>query len=331
MNALARLDSTSASPLTRRQLVGSALAALIAAHVHRAAGETPVPKPAAPGPTFGFNTYGMKTLTTEKALRELAKIGFDSVQLDCSRGCDPDPANLPPARREVIRKTAAECALKLTAVHGADSPSPDDKQHEAGLERLKVLAQLAHDLDPERPPLIEVGLRGRDPWEKARALFVRRVADWMKVAERSDITIAVKPHRDTSMDRPGQAIELFKELGAPPRLRMSYDYSHFALRDMPMAETIRTALPWTGFVALKDVAMEDGRAVFKLPGETRQIDYAALIRQFHAGGYRGDYNCEISAMIFKKPGFDCLAAARISYTNIAPAFVAAGVSRVKRA
>jgi inosose dehydratase len=272
----------------------------------------------------------MKTMTTEVALRELAKIGFDSVELDCNVHCDAEPENLPPARRAEIRKIAADCGLQLTVVQGLPFPSADDQQHAVALERLKILAQLAHELDPARPPMIETGLGGRDPWEKMKPLFLRRVTDWVKVAESSDINIVVKPHRGTSMDRPEQAVELFKELGAPPRLRMSYDFSHFALRDMAMADTIRMALPWTGLVAIKDVAMENGRAVFKLPGETGQIDYPALVRQFHEGGYRGDYSCEVSAMIFTKPGFDFLAAARTSYANIAPAFAAAGVARRKR-
>jgi len=270
-------------------------------------------------------------MSTEDGLRELAKIGFDTVELECHPKCDAEPENLPPARRAEIRRIAADLGLRLSGVQGVPVPSANDQQHAAALERLKVLAQLAHDLDPDHPLLIEAGLAGRDPWEKARPLFLQRVADWAKVAESSDVTIVIKPHRDTSMDRPEQAIELFKELGTPRRLRMSFDYSHFALRDIPMAEAIRVSLPWTGFVAIKDVAMENGRGVFKLPGETKQIDYAALIRQFHEGGYRGDYNCEVSAMIFNKPGFDYLAAARFSYDNIAPAFIAAGVSRVKHA
>jgi hypothetical protein len=36
-------------------------------------------------------------------------------------------------------------------------------------------------------------------------------------------------------------------------------------------------------------------------------------------------------MIFNQPGFDSLAAAKFSYANIAPAFTAAGVTRVRRA
>ena len=317
--------------LTRRQFIASTLTSAIAATACRAADDAPASKAAPSGPTFGFNTYGMKTLSTEQALRELAAIGFDSVELDCTAGRDADPANLTPARRADVRKIAGDLGLKLTAVQGVGIPSASDPQHEANLERFKVMAQLVHDLCPEQPPLIETVLGGRDPWEKLKPLFVRRLADWVKIAESADIRIAVKPHRDSTMDRPEQAVELIKELGAPARLRMNYDYSHFALRDMPMDETIRVALPWTVFVSLKDVAIENGRTAFKLPGETKQIDYAALVRQFQEGGYRGDYNCEISAMIFNKPGFDCLAAAKLSYANIAPAFAAAGVARAKRA
>ncbi len=285
---------------------------------------------AATGPTLGFNTYGMKTLTTEEALKELASIGFDSVELDCGKDCDAEPGNLSAARRTAIRQLATDLGLRLTAVQGLPVPSIDDTAHQAGLERMKVLAQLAHDLGQHQPLMIEAGLGGRDPWDKAKALFIRRVADWVKVIDEAGITLVLKPHRDTSMDRPEQAVELFQALGAPARLRMSFDYSHFALRDIPLANAIRVALPWTGFVAIKDVAMENGKGVFKLPGETRRIDYTALVKQFHAGGYRGDYNCEISSMIFRKSGFDCLAAARTSYANIAPAFEAAGVKRAGR-
>jgi sugar phosphate isomerase/epimerase len=98
-----------------------------------------------------------------------------------------------------------------------------------------------------------------------------------------------------------------------------------------MDQTIATSLPWTSYVSMKDVTNEGGRDVFKLPGETGQIDYAALIRQFYAGGYRGDFNCEISSVISKKSGYDGIETAKKCYANIAPAFVAAGVQRVKRA
>src|ERR1700761_9573177 len=96
-------------------------------------------KIASSGPTFGFSTYGMKNLTTEQGLKELAAIGYDSVELDCTAGRDADPAILTPARRADVRKIAGDLGLKLTALLGPGTPSANDQQHEAILERIKTL------------------------------------------------------------------------------------------------------------------------------------------------------------------------------------------------
>jgi sugar phosphate isomerase/epimerase len=165
--------------------------------------EASAAKPVTAAPTLGFDTYGMKTMRTEDVLPELAKIGFDSVALDCNLKCDAQPENLPPSRRADIRKIAGDCGLRVTAILGLPEPSASDEAHAAALERLKILAQLAHELDPAQPPLIAAML-GRDPWERMKPLFARRAADWVKVAESSDVTIAVKAHRNTSMDRPSR-------------------------------------------------------------------------------------------------------------------------------
>ncbi len=313
---------------SRRQFVSAALATVAGSSL--LAEDAIAPKPPRPV-TFGFNTYGFRTLKTEEVIRELAKIGFDTVQFDASAGLDADPVTVGADRRAEFRRVVRDCGIQITALQGVGRPTVSDTQHAKDLERFKVMMQYAHDLNPDHPPLIEAGLGGRDPFAKMKPLFEKRVADWVKLAEANAITIVVKPHRDTSMDRPEQAVELFKDLGSSPRLRMSYDFSHFALRDMTLEETIRIALPWTGFVALKDVALDEkGHTLFKLPGETGKIDYTALVRQFYLGGYSGDFNCEVSSMICRAPNYDMIAAAKFSYEKIAPAFVAAGVPRVKR-
>jgi hypothetical protein len=58
--------------------------------------------------------------------------------------------------------------------------------------------------------------------------------------------------------------------------------------------------------------------------------FSAAVEQFHAGGYTGDFNCEVSAMISKAASYDALKAAKQCYAAIAPAFDAAGVARGKR-
>jgi len=314
-------------PISRRSFISALAAAGLAAGPALGGSDPPTTAPA--GVTFGFSTYGMKALATEDAISTLAGIGYDSVELAALAGWDADPATLKPDRRAVIRRRLADTGLRLTALMENLPPSADDARHQAQVDRIKAAAGLAHDLAPDSPPPVETVLGGTD-WAKSKPLFVKRLADWVRAAESADAVIAIKPHRGNALSRPEEAVELFGELGNSPRLHMVYDYSHFAGRDMPMYDTIRVSLPWTVFVSIKDLAIENGREVFKLPGETGQIDYPALIRQFHAGGYRGDFNCEVSAMISKASGYDPLKAAKQCFAAIVPAFDAAGVARVKR-
>ncbi len=51
------------------------------------------------------------------------------------------------------------------------------------------------------------------------------------------------------MSQPSEAIWLFEQLGKPARLRMVYDYSHYAYRDLLIDETVRESLPWTAHMA----------------------------------------------------------------------------------
>jgi sugar phosphate isomerase/epimerase len=313
--------------VSRRSFIFAAAAAALGAIPALGVSDPAATAPA--GVTFGFSTYGMKSLASEEAVGTLAEIGYDSVELAALAGWDADPASLKPDRRTAIRRRLADTGLRLTALMENLPPSVDDARHQVQVDRIKAAAQLAHDLAPDNPPPVETVLGGTD-WAKSKPLFVKRLADWVRAAESADAVIAIKPHRGNALSRPEEAVELFGELGNSPQLRMVYDYSHFAGRNMPMADTIRVALPWTVFVSIKDLAIENGREVFKLPGETGQIDYPAMIKQFHAGGYTGDFNCEVSAMISKAADYDALKAAKQCYVAIAPAFDAAGVVRGKR-
>jgi inosose dehydratase len=313
--------------MTRRKFIASLTAVGVAASFDRADSAAE----AAPGPTFGFSTYGMKSLSTEKAIDAIAQIGYDALEISCLAGWDADPAALSAERRADLRKRIDGAGLRLTSLMENLPPQADDAKHAAALERLKGAAALAHELAPDRPPILETVVGGGKEWETARPLFLRRLPDWVKLAESADVTIAIKPHRMSALSRPEQATELLAALGSPPRLRVVYDYSHFAGRDMPMDRTIRALLPVTAFVALKDFAVDDkGHEGFKLPGETGQIDYPALIKQFCDAGYRGDFNCEVSSAISNKPGYDGVAAAKHCYQTVAPAFEKAGVKRAKR-
>lgn len=306
---------------TRREFLGACAA--LGTAVRLRSGTKP------DGMTFGFNTYGMQSLKAEDAIRTLAKTGFDSVELTVIPGWDTEPVKVDAARRGTLRKLMRDEGLFLTALMEDLKPSDDDARHAATVDRLDRAMQLARDISPDSPPLIETVLGGKT-WEQDKPLFLRRLPDWLKVADKHAVVVAIKPHRSNAMSRPQEAIQLLRELGDPERLRINFDYSHYAFRDMPLEETIKAALPRTAFVAVKDVIMADGRAEFRLPGDTGAMDYVALLRRLHEGGYRGDVNCEVSGMIWRKSGYDPVAAAKRCYENLAPAFDKAGVKRRRR-
>ncbi len=267
-------------------------------------------------------------MRTEDAIELLSEIGYDAVEIAVRDGWDADSAKMNKQRRNTLRKMIAASPLRLTSFMEHVYPTDQAKQ-EVALERLKRAADLANELAPDSPPLIQTVLGGGS-FESSKERLVKNLSRWVAVADKTQTTIAIKPHRGGVVSRPSEAAWLIGELGNPSRLRIVYDYSHYSFRDMPMDETIQTALPFTAHVAVKDAVEEGGRVVFKLPGEAGTIDFAELIRQFHAGGYRGDINCEVSGMVSGKPGYDPATAARSCYRALSSAFRKSGVARKKK-
>lgn len=279
------------------------------------------------GLALGFGTYGMKSLKTERAVTLLSQIGFDAVELACFPGWDADTAALSKARRKSLRQQLSDTGLELTAVMDHIGIDGDAAKRAQRIERIKLAAQLAYGLAPDRPPLLQGVLGGSDSWDEMKLIYADELKEWSELTEELKLNIAIKPHRGSAMSRPSQAIELLTMLGKPPRIKMCYDFSHYDLRDMTLEGTIHTALPHTSHVAVKDVVPLGDKTTFVLPGEGGRIDYPKLLRLFYDGGYRGDISCEVSSAVWRQPGYDPVAAAKTCYKNMAAAFVKSGVPR----
>lgn len=280
------------------------------------------------GVTFSFGTYGMKSLTTENAIQAIADVGYDGLEITVTPDRDCAPAKMASARRQAIRTLIDDRGIELTALMEHIYPDADDNKHKAGLERLISVAELGYELYPmrRRRPLIQTVLGG-GKWEDQKSLFVDRVGDWSELAAKTETVIAIKPHRGGAMSRPEEAAWLIQQLGNTKWIRMVYDYSHYAFREMPVEETVKTALPYTAHVAIKDTIKTDKGFRFVLPGESGKFDYAKLLSLLYKGGYRGDICCEVSGMVWSQQGYDPFAAAKVCYANLSPVFKSAGISR----
>ena len=315
--------------LTRRQWAKQSVGGLIAiATFEPQSGFAAAPdKPTHPdGCTLSFGTYGTQGIPLQRAIRLIAATGFDGVEIAVQPDYGAAPTELSAEKRAEIRRVIEGEGLKLTALMEHLAPLKDDREHRVHVTRREHVAALAHALSPDAPPLVQTVLGGGD-WETSKTLFRDRLADWLAVMQDAKITLAIKPHRGGAMSRPAEAVWLIEQLGNSRWLRIVYDYSHYAFRDMQLEETVRTALPYTAHVAVKDAVEQDGRVAFLLPGESGKFDYAELLRLLHRGGYRGDICCEVSGMVSKKAGYDPVAAMKTCYKNMAEAFVAAGVPR----
>lgn len=309
---------------TRRRFLRAAAGA-----VATAAGATrllPAAEPAADGAiTLGFSLYGMKSLKTEAAIRVVAEIGFDSVELCLLPGWDAVPNRLGQDRRKEIRSLLDGTGLKLPGLMELVSLAGTPKDQQIVQERLKRGAELGHQLNPGSPPLIET-TTGSGNFDKLRNQLRDHLAGWARVAKAAQTVVAIKPHRFGVINRPDQAIWLLEQVNSR-WIKLNYDYSHFAHRDISLAESIRVMMPQTRFIHVKDTVLQDGKARFVLPGESGQIDYVQLLKLVHQAGYRGDVCCEVSGMIFGKKNYDPMAAAKTCYGNLAAAFKRAEIPR----
>ncbi len=303
----------SLDPICRRSALGLLAGSLSSAIWAQGKAPSPAVKHLAIG------NYGMKSLTTEEAIRAIAGIGFSGFECCAISDWDSTPARMGAARRKSVSSLLSESNLRLVAVMENLPPSAEDQQHAFGKERLKAALVLGRDLMPEQQPLVQTVLGG-GKWDDVKQMFRDRVGDWAKLAEELDAIVCIKPHRFGAMSTPEQAAWLIQQLGDTPHIRMVYDYSHYAFRDLTVEATIKQAQNRVAYVAMKDAIPMGDKVTFALPGASASVDHAAIIQALRATGYHGDFCCEVSSQLSMQAMYDPILAAKTCFQNMAPLF-----------
>jgi inosose dehydratase len=280
---------------------------------------------------LGFSLYGMKSLALTEAIDACAKIGYDCVELPVMPDWPADSAKLTAEARRKLAARLAERKLRLAALMENLPALGDDAQFAAHQERLRRACQLANDLNRDsnrgdQSPLVETILGGKAvEFDIVRERLVERIRAMAKVAEAARVTLAIKAHVSNATQRPEQ-LKWLLEHAASPYLKAAYDYSHFQLQNLQLAEKLAELLPQTAFIHVKDTQHVQGQRGFLLPGEGT-IDYTEYFRLLAASKYRGDVVVEVSGQVFGKPEYEPLAAARKCYNHLAAAMERANVTR----
>ena len=268
-----------------------------------------------PSLTLGFSLYGMKTLKTEEALRQLSKIGYDSVELCLNDGWDAAPKNMTAKRRKELRILLGDLDLKLTSLMINIKLNGEQK---ISIAKIREAGQMGHDLCPDNPPVIE-SVGGGGKWAEVKNEFTDNLRHWAEAGKASKTVVCLKPHRFGAVNRPEDAVWLANEAKSP-WLKLAYDYSHFIHRDIDFEGSLKTMIPHTRFIHVKDTVIKNGKPRFVIPGASGLINYAKLMSLSSKLGYRGDINAEISGQVWGQKGYDPIATAIASYKNLAAAF-----------
>jgi inosose dehydratase len=269
-------------------------------------------------PQLGFSLYGMKSLPLADALRHCEEIGYHAVELPVLADWPADSAKFGKAQQQEFRDSLKRSSLGLSALMENLPLLGDASKHQSNLDRLKAAAELSQRLVPEEPPLVETVLGGKvGSWSEVKQQFVDRLGDWCEVMASAKVQLAVKCHISNAMQRPEQLRWVLEQVNHP-WLTAAYDYSHFELQQLAMADSLEPLAGRISFVHVKDARGSAGMFQFLLPGDGK-TDYSKLFAALKAAKYSGDIIVEVSGQLHSKPDYDPLAAARRSYAALAPA------------
>jgi sugar phosphate isomerase/epimerase len=307
--------------ITRRQSLACA-AGLVAA----IAGTTKLPAADDQVIGLGFSLYGMKSLSPSQAIATCHEIGYDCFELPLMPGWPADPEKLDVSARKELKATIEKSGLRLSALMENLPLLGDEKVHAANLQRLKLAAELAHNLVPEKPPLIETVLGGKPAeWDKVKEKMVLRLKDWASIAEDKKVSIAIKAHVGNALHKPTDALWLLEQVGSKS-VRLAFDQSHFGLQKISLESALETMLPQTIFIHVKDAEGDATKFQFLLPAE-KENRYAEYFKFLAEKKYRGDIVVEVSGQIHAKPGYDPVGAAKKCYQPLAAAMKEARIRR----
>ena len=314
-------------PLTRRHLIlGSSLLAGIGGLLNSTLGRSTHATILAANKTndipLTFSTYGLPKSGLNQAIDAIADSGYDGLEICVAPNALTATKKLSPVQRREARIRLKDRGLILSSLMSHLQPLGSKEQHSGDLIQLNQDCILARELAPDSPPVIQTVLGGKS-WDVSKQKCVDRIADWIAIAEKHEVPIAVKPHRGHAMSRPSEAAWLIEKLNNSKFLRMWYDYSHFIFRDMPMQQSLQQSLPIMAGVAVKDAIERDGKIQFLLPGAAGTIDYKRLCQRLHAEQFTGPICVEVSSHVWKKPDYDATSALQKSHRVLSAAMAAA--------
>lgn len=265
---------------------------------------------------LGFTTYSMPELDVFEVVPWLAEVGYEAVELTVSEGYTASPDRLDGDDRERLRELIADVGFPSPAVMDLVAPCATGTARTEMLERVRETCRLARDLNlGERPTVVKTPITGEQPdWDGNEERIRHDLEEVADIAAEHDVVFAPEAHVNTALDSIEKTRWLFDHTDHPA-LGLNFDVSHFPEERFDVERAVEVCAPHAVTTHVKDVEVVDGEVWFHLPGST-DFEYGPFFDRLVAAGYRGDVIAEISAQLWREPGFDPWESARTCYENL---------------
>lgn len=249
--------------------------------------------PRAKTAVFAYSFKGFPNWPLEKSFALAKQLGYTGVELFEPRK----------ALAIEVREMIAKHKLPVVSLMEDLRLTGDEK---LSLDQLDQSLRLAKEIGR---PMVETIVGGKPPeWPQLKAQFEQRLEKWTERAEKYKVVVAIKAHIGSALHTPKDAAELCKKMKSK-YCRLNFDYSHFQLQGMRLAESLDAALPFAAMVHIKDSQGDAAKYRFVLPG-AGSIDYANYARELAERKYSGPVVVEVSSHVLQEKTFEPEAAAR---------------------
>ena len=226
---------------------------------------------------FVFRSSSVGQASTERAVAELARLGYDCVEL-CLEAADVRPEEMSEARARALRRTLDDTGIGLASLsyHADREPLAQRAANQA--RAIEVARSMGADI------LILNGERSTDQ-ERQWAEQVDRFGTLAQLASAAGVTLAVEPEPLLVIGSSQDALAMIEAVGSPA-LKVNLDVGHAQITDDDVPASIRRLGPAIAHLHLEDIA---GRVHKHLPFGAGDIDFAAIREALDEIGYVGPY------------------------------------------
>lgn len=277
---------------------------------------------------LGYSTWGMPTVPIDTALEHLAGLGFDGVEIAVLRGYTTELDTLDAAERRRIRRLLAQYGLGLPAIAGHQSMlAREAAAHAENWRRLTGAVDLCVDWAGEGgPPVLDTILgSGPGDWNGQEDFILERLGTLVDYCASRQVILAIEPHVGDGMSTPERVLWLLSAMDSP-YLKLNFDISHFEVQGLRTEETVPALAPYAAHTHVKDQRGRVPDFEFLIPGEGG-FDYVTYLQEMQKAGYEGYITAEVSVQVQRRPDYDPLAAADLTYRTLNRAFQEAGITR----